>query len=131
MPAVEPLATDGLADRDDDEPVADARPALRIVCEAGVTRERAACRCQAAWKSSTVLPSRSLWSGSRSQPLAEATHPGCVAHDSSEAECLDLAAVDDLQIGPVLFRLEDRRLPLAGQILKLSAPSSVSWNCRR
>jgi hypothetical protein len=41
MPAVEPLATDGLADRDDDEPAADARPAPRIVCEAGVTRERA------------------------------------------------------------------------------------------
>jgi len=35
------------------------------------------------------------------------------------------------QVRPVLFRLEDRWLPLSGQVLELSASSSASWNSRR
>jgi hypothetical protein len=33
VPTVEAVATDGLADRDDDKPAADGRPALEVVAE--------------------------------------------------------------------------------------------------
>jgi hypothetical protein len=40
-------------------------------------------------------------------------------------------AGDDAQLRPVLLRLQDRRLPLSGQILEAVGVEQRPWNSRR
>jgi hypothetical protein len=51
----------------------------------------------------------------RKQP---AQNPADQATQVQHQELLELVAADDPQVRPVLFRLEDRRLPLPGQVLE-------------
>jgi hypothetical protein len=43
----------------------------------------------------------------------------------------EVVAADDPQVGPVLLGLQDRRLPLPGQILEAVGVEQRLWNSRR
>jgi hypothetical protein len=60
-------------------------------------------------------------------PIGNAEPIGGAREAAAEAPPLAvLVAGDDAQLQPVLLGIQDRRLPLPGQISKLSASSSAS-----
>jgi hypothetical protein len=56
---------------------------------------------------------------------------GSAALETANVPETRLAAIDNLQLRPVLLSLEDRRLPLPRKILELLASNNASWNSRR